>query len=130
MTKGKVQTGVTAVAGAGATAIGVGTCNGDAVTTVAGTGDAGTIRAGESGGVVGTAGRTGFATFTTAGAAFLIFGAGGGNLRPEGIEPSALSTMTLAPEGTRSNKSITSWLIMRMQPDEAFDPMDCHSGVP
>ena len=46
------------------------------------------------------------------------------------MEPSAFSTMTLAPEGTRSNKSITSWLIMRMQPDEAFDPMDCHSGVP
>ena len=47
-----------------------------------------------------------------------------------GIEPSAFSTITLAPAGTPENRSITSWLIMRMQPEEAFEPMDCHSGVP
>ena len=60
----------------------------------------------------------------------MTFGAGGGNFRPEGMDPSAFRTMTFAPDGTRLNKSITSWLIILMQPDEAFDPMDCHSGVP
>lgn len=35
-----------------------------------------------------------------------------------------------APTGTRSYRSMTSWLIMRTQPDETEVPIDHHSGEP
>ena len=40
------------------------------------------------------------------------------------------STKTLAPSGARRYRSMTSWLIMRMQPDETLLPMVHGSTVP
>jgi hypothetical protein len=47
-----------------------------------------------------------------------------------GICPFRVRTITFAPAGTRLYRSMMSWLIIRMQPDEALLPIDCHSGVP
>jgi hypothetical protein len=44
--------------------------------------------------------------------------------------PPAGNTTTFAPAGTRRYKSMTSWFIIRMQPDDMARPIDDGSFVP
>lgn len=44
--------------------------------------------------------------------------------------PGPYLTITFAPISTRLYRSIISWFINRMQPDDIALPMDHHSGVP
>jgi hypothetical protein len=51
---------------------------------------------------------------------------------PKLLEPTPRRYLTNigVPFGTRSKRSMTSWLTMRTQPDETDLPIDHHSGEP